>query len=207
MSILNWISNRKWAVSAPRSRGSGDVTVKKAVAFAKAAEELPKFVVFLKKHVQYLVDTELELKSEIRGLESSTKKPLMRETLLKELWVLRYVFLHLWFFDARIAENQSDVDDNLLAIRSACKFALNDNGKSDYLPWLEDGFVAYAGSRELSFSGLSEIKAHILETVSEKIPLIAFQCTEGRLGGDLYEGVQELIMNTIERDKMSFPNW
>lgn len=177
--------------------------VEKGLAFAKAAEELPKFVALLKGYVQILLGTEPEIKHEAEHLAFRTKKHLAIDDLLKELWVLRYVFLHLWFFEVRIPKSQSDVDDNLLVIKWACKLALKDNNKSGNLPWLEDGFVEYAGSKELRFSELEEIKSHILEKVSEKIPLIAFQCTGGRLGGDLFEGVEELIMATIQKDKKS----
>lgn len=82
--------------------------------------------------------------------------------------------------------------------------SLEDISKSDYMIWLEAGFVEYSRTKELKLSSLQETKSHILEKVSEKIPLIVFNATEGRLGGELHDGVMELIKATVEKDRRVF---
>ncbi|MFH1335323.1 MAG: hypothetical protein ABII96_02305, partial [Candidatus Zixiibacteriota bacterium] len=96
---------------------------------------------------------------------------------------------------------------NIALITRAFQDVLDNKGKSDYLPWLERGFVEYAGTNQLKYSNLKEFESHYPERWAEKIPLIVFECTEGRLGGELFESVLELIKTTIENDKKTFESY
>jgi 6-phosphogluconolactonase/glucosamine-6-phosphate isomerase/deaminase len=44
----------------------------------------------------------------------------------------------------------------------------------------------------------------LTERVATEIPTTVFNVTGGRLGGELYEGLLRLIMETVELDKKSF---
>lgn len=204
MGIFNWISNNKKSKSNSGTPHKGEVTVEKVLAVTKIAEELEQFAVFLKNYLKNILNTEIEIREEIDLLTSRTGQNLKKESLMRELWVLRYTFLHLWFFELKSPKNQSELEDNFFLVKWAFKSALADNDKSNYLPWIETGFIEYADTKELKFPHLEEFKSKILKKISEKIPLIVFEATDGRLGGELHDGVMELIMTTVQQDKKVF---
>lgn len=204
MGIFNWISNNKNSNSNSTTSHKGKITAEKVLAVTELANKLEKFAVFLKNYVKIILNTETEIKKKFEELTAKTKQNLLKESLMKDLWILRYVFLHFWFLELKVPENQSELEDNLLLIKWAFKSALGDINKSDYMTWLETGLIEYTGTKELKFSSLQESKSHILEKVSEKMPLMVFNATKGRLGGELHDGVMELIMLTIQQDKKVF---
>jgi transposase len=203
MKIFNWFSNHKDDNSSKPNHG-GRITVKKALAFAKEAERLGKFYVFLKRYIEFLLSTEGEIEAKIKEIKDRTKQNLKDEQLIKELWILRYAALHVWFFDLKPPNNQNEVKENSTLIYRAFQSVLESNEKSDYLSWLDKGFAEYSGANELNFNDLKKFKSHFSEKLAEKVPLIAFECTEGRLGGELHDFVIELIMITIQKDQKAF---
>lgn len=203
MKIFNWFSNRKDDNSSTSNHGKR-ITVEKARAFAIEAEKLRKFYVFLKRYIEFLLSTEKEIEAKIKGIKESTSQNLKDEQLVKELWILRYSILHIWFFDLKPPKNQNEVKENITLINHAFQIVLENNGRFDCLSWLKKGLFEYAGTNEINFSNLNKINSHFTGKFAEKVPLIAFECTEGRLGGELHDFVIELIMTTIQKDQKAF---
>jgi hypothetical protein len=166
----------------------------------KLVKELNTFLIFLEEYVTKLAGSEDEIKTKIQAIQDKTKQNLKAEQLLNEIWVLRYVSCVLWFFGLKPPQDQKDVEINLALINKAF---LNVKETADYFPLFAKGFVEYAGE-ELEFSKIKELERKITEKIAEKIPSIAFDCTEGRLGGELHDFVLELIMTTVMQDKELF---
>jgi hypothetical protein len=202
MGIFNWISNNKKDNRA--ASNSGKITVEKALDFAKTYEELKPFFALFIHFFKYLLNSEKEIGVKVKDIQSKTQQNLKEEQLSRELWILRYVCLHVWFFDLKQPKNQTELSDGLLVINSALKNVLQDRNKLDYLPWLKKGFSEFTNVDELNFKSLKTFKEDFSNKLAEKIPHIAFECTEGRLGGELHDFVIELIMTTIQRDQKVF---
>jgi len=203
MKVFNWFSNRKDDNSSTVNHGKR-ITVEKALAFDREAEKLGTFYVFLKHYVEFLLRTEKDIEAKIKEIEESTSQNLKHEQLVKELWILRYSILHIWLFELKPPKNQNEVKENITLINHAFQSVLENNGRFDYLSWLNKGFVEYAGTNELHFSNLKKSKSHFTGKLAERVPLIAFECTGGRLGGELHDFVIELIMTTIQKDQKAF---
>ena len=62
----------------------------------------------------------------------------------------------------------------------------------------------YVGTDEFNFNNLRKFKSHFAEDLAEKINSIVFDCTGGRLGGELHDSVIELIMTTVQKDRKAF---
>lgn len=167
----------------------------------KIIEELKKDIEFLQVYVEYFLSTKEKIKNDIKKIKSKTGQNLKDEQLIKDLWILRYVFLHLWFLGSKTPKNQNELDADIALIDRAFQTFKE---TSTYLTWLKKGFIEYAGTDQLRFSDLKKFESDVLEKISEKIPLIAFECTEGRLGGELHDFVIELLMTTVGRDKKIF---
>lgn len=203
MKIFDWFSNRKNDNSSMTNHEKR-ISVRKALAFAEEAEKLGKFYLFLKHYIDFLLSAEKEILAKIQEIKDRTKRNLKEEQLVKELWILRYAALHIWFFDLNPPKNQNEVKENFTLINRAFQSVLENNEKSDYLSWLDKGFADYAGVNEVNFDNLKKFKSHFTEKLAEKVPLIAFECTEGRLGGELHDSIIELIMTTIQKDQKAF---
>ncbi len=203
MNITNWFSNHKNDNPSATSRG-GKINVKKALVFAKEAEKLRKFYIFLKHYVEFLLSTDGDIAIKIKGIQEKTNQNLKDEQLKKELWVLRYAALHVMFFNFKAPKNQDEVKENLALINHAFQNILENCGKTSYLSWLKNGFAEYVGADELNFSNLESFKTHFPEKLAEKVTRVAFECTEGRLGGELHDFVIELMMATVQKDKKAF---
>ena len=167
----------------------------------KIAKELEADMIFLENYIIALLNCQEEIDKKINKIKIKTKQYLDEEKLKKELWVLRYAFLHLWFFNMKPPKNQNELEVGMSLINHAFQ---DIKATSDYLPWLTKGFIEYSGTDQLKFSNLEELKTNITEKGLEKIPLIAFECTKGRLGGELHDFVIELIMTVIMQDKRIF---
>ena len=203
MNLFKWFSNRKDDNSSTANQVKR-ITVEKALAFAREAEKVGKFYVFLKHYIEFLLSTEKEIEAKIKEIKESTSQNLKDEQLVQELWILRYSTLHIWFFDLKPPKNQNEVKENITLINHAFQSVLENNRRFDYLSWLNKGFVEYVGTNELNFSNLKKINSHFTGKLAEKVPQIAFECTEGRLGGELHDFVIELIMTTIRKDQKAF---
>lgn len=185
MKIFKWIQNNK-----PQKSSS-----------SKEVEKLAKYLIFLKNYVEAIFNTQKEIETRIEQIKIKTKQNLKDEHLIKEIWILRYAFLYLWFFNIKPPKNQNELTENIDLINRAFEDV---KGTTDYLPWITKGFVEYAGINQLTISNLEESKSHVMEKAAEKFPLIAFECTEGRLGGELHDFVIELLMTTITQDNKVF---
>ncbi|OWK27052.1 MAG: hypothetical protein US76_00290 [Parcubacteria group bacterium GW2011_GWA2_38_13b] len=203
MKILNWFSSNKNGSPSTTGRG-GKITVAKALAFAKEAEKLGKFYVFLKHYIDFLLSTEREIATQVKAIQEKTNQNLKGDQLIKELRILRYAATHVWFFDIKVPKNQNEVKENLSLINHAFQNILENHGKTSYLSWLKNGFSEYAGVDELNFSNLKSFKNNFSEKLAEKVSQIAFDCTEGRLAGELHDFVIELIMTIVQKDQKAF---
>ena len=168
------------------------------------SEKLKKYVIFLENYTQAILNTEKETETKIEQIEANTKQRLKKEQLVKGLWILRYAFLHLWFSNIKPPKDRDELTENNKLIAHAFQNALDKENKTDYLLWLTKGLAEYIGDNELKSKDLKEFESHFIEQIAEKIPLIAFDCTEGRLAGEQYDSVIELIQTTIENDKKIF---
>lgn len=203
MKIFNRFSNHKNDSPLATGRG-GKITAAKALAFAKEAEKLGKFYIFLKHYVEFLISTEEEIATKIKAVQEKTNQNLKDDQLIKELWILRYSALHVWFFDIRTPKNQNEVKENLSLINHALQNVLENYGKTSYLSWLKNGVAEHVGADELNFGNLKSLRNNFSEKLAEKVPQIAFDSTEGRLAGELHDFVIELIMTTIQKDQKAF---
>lgn len=203
MNILSWFSNHKNDNPSSTSRGR-EINVKKALTFTKKVEKLRKYYIFLERYIEFLLSSDEEIAIKIKAIKEKTNQNLKDEQLIKELWVLRYAALHVWFFNLKAPKNQDEVKENLALINYTFQNALGNREKTIYLSWFKNGFAEYVGADELNFNNLKSFKTHFPEQLSEKIVQIAFDCTEGRLGGELHDFVIELIMTTFQQDKKAF---
>jgi len=199
MKIFNWLSNKK----DRQTSNSSKITAKQVLDISKTYEELkPYFALFL-HFFKSVLGSEKEIEQKVKEIQTKTRQNLKEDQLFKELWVLRYVCLHIWFFDLKPPKNKTELSDELLVINSALKSVLKENNKLDYLPWLKNGLSEFAEG-ELNFNNLKDFRKNFSDKLADKIPHIAFDCTEGRLGGELHDFVIELVMTTIQEDQKVF---
>lgn len=199
-NIINKINNARrkaFEKTLPQGKTTDDV-------IKEETEKLKKFLIFLENCIEFIISTEDIMKNKIEEIEINTKQPLEKEQLAKELWVLRYAFLYLLFFEIKFPGNENEIVENNKLINYALNDVLNKNNKSDYLPWILEGFAEYINADELNIKKLKELKSDFAGKVAEKVPLIAFNCTGGRLAGEQHDSVLELVMTTIGEDKKSF---
>lgn len=199
MGIFNWFSNKRDG----QTISSGKITAKQVLDFAKTYEELKPFFALFVHCFKYILASEKETEQKVKDIQTKTQQNLKEDQLFKELWVLRYVCLHIWFFDLKPPRNKTELSDELLVINSALKSVLKENNKLDYLPWLKNGLSEFAGG-ELNFNNLKDFRKNFSDKLADKIPHIAFDCTEGRLGSELHDFVIELVMTTIQEDQKVF---
>lgn len=199
MGILNWFSNKKDG----QISGSSKITTKQVLDFTKTYEELKPFFALFTHCFKHILASENEIEQKAKEIQVKTQQNLKEDQLFKELWVLRYVCLYIWFFDLRPPKNKTELSDELLVINSALKSVLKESNKLDYLPWLKSGLSEFADG-ELNFNNLKDFRKNFSDKLADKIPHVAFDCTEGRLGGELHDFVIELVMITIQEDQKVF---
>jgi hypothetical protein len=199
MKIFNWFSNKKDG----QTSGGGKITAKQVLDFSKTYDELKPYFALFVHFFKSVLDSEGEIKQAVKEIQVKTQQNLKEDQLFKELWILRYVCLHIWFFDIKPPKNKIELSDELLAINSALKSVLKEKNKLDYLPWLKNGLSEFADG-ELDFNNLKNFRKNFSDKLADKIPHIAFECTEGRLGGELHDFVIEMVMTTIQEDQKVF---
>jgi len=199
MGIFNWFSNKK----NEQTSNSSEITTEQVLDFAKTYEELKPFFALFVHCFKSMLDSEKEIKQKVKEIQTKTQQNLKEDQLFKELWILRYVCLHIWFFDLKLPKNKTELTDEFLVINSAFKSVLKEKNKSGYLAWLKDGLFEFADG-ELNFNNLKNFRKNFPDKLADKLPHIAFECTEGRLGGELHDFVIELIMTTIQEDQNVF---
>ena len=199
MGIFNWFSNKKDG----RTSSSSKITAKKFLDFTKTYEELKPFFALFIHCFKSILDSEKEIEQKVKEIQAKTQQNLKEDQLFRDLWVLRYVCLHVWFFDLKPPKNKTELSDELLVINSALKSVLKEKNKLDYLSWQKDGLFGFTDG-ELNFNNLKDFRKSFSDKLADKIPHIAFDCTEGRLGGELHDFVIELVMTTIQEDQKVF---
>jgi hypothetical protein len=199
MGIFNWLSNKKDG----QTSSGGKITTKKVLDFAKTYEELKPYFALFVHYFKSVLGSEKEIEQKVKEIQTKTQQNLKEDQLFKELWILRYVCLHIWFFDLKPPKNKAELSDELLVINSALKSVLKEKNKSDYLPWLKNGLSEFANG-ELNFNSLKDFRKSFSDKLADRISHIAFECTEGRLGGELHDFVIELVMTTIQEDQKVF---
>lgn len=211
--LLIWVISLLWAIGkhegitkTAKNEGTpsgGKITTKKVLGFTKTYEELKPFFALLTHYFKSVADSEKEIEQKVKEIQSKTQQNIKEGQLFKELWILRYACSHVWLFNLKPPKDQTELSDELLVINSALKTVLKEKNKLDYLPWLKDGLAEFTLS-ELNFSNLKNFKKNFSDKLAEKIPHIAFESTEGRLGGELHDFVVELVMATVQRDQKVF---
>jgi len=199
MGIFNWFSNKK----DEQTSSNGNITANQVLDFVKTYEELKPFFALFVHCFKSILDSEKEIEQKVKEIQAKTQQNLREDQLFKELWILRYVCLHIWFFDLKPPKNKTELADELLVINSALKSVLKEKNKSGYLIWLKDGLFEFADG-ELNFNNLKSFRKNFPDKLADKLPHIAFECTEGRLGGELHDFVIELVMTTIQEDQNVF---
>jgi len=134
MGIFNWFSNNQG-----QSTNKGKITAKQVLDFSKTYEELKPYFALFVHFFKSALDSEKEIEQAVKEIQTKTQQNLKEDQLFKELWILRYVCLHIWFFDLKPPKNKTELSDELLAINSALKSVLKEKNKLDYLPWLKNG--------------------------------------------------------------------
>lgn len=165
---------------------------------AEEVKKLEKYLIFLINYVQAISDSQKEIKAKIEKMKINTKQQLREEQLLKEIWILRYASLFMWFFCVKEPKNQAEVKENIALINRAFQSV---KSVSDFLPWLKEGLLPFTEGEELKFDNLKKFKSKFPEVFAGKMATIAFECTEGRLTGEQHDSVIDLIKTTIEDDK------
>lgn len=181
----------------PRGSSAEDAVNKEVI-------KLKKYHLFIEDYINFILRTEKEIEEKIREIEIKTEQHLVKDELVKGLWILRYAFFHFLFFETIPSNNANDVVAYLKLITHALRKVLNKANKSNYLPWLSEGFSEFMESDELEYRNLKEFKSNFAEQIAERTALIAFRSTEGRLGGEQHDSVIELVMTTISSDKEYF---
>ena len=199
MKIFNWLSNKKDG----QTSGGGKITAKQVLDFSKTYEELKPYFALFVHFFKSILGSEKEIEQKVKEIQTKTQQNLKEDQLFKELWILRYVCLHVWFFDLKPPKNKTELSDELLVINSALKSVLKEKDKLDYLPWLKNGLSEYTDG-ELNFNNLKNFRKNFSDKLADKIPHIAFECTEGRLGGELHDFVIEMVMTTVQEDQKVF---
>ena len=167
-------------------------------------EKLKKHYIFLATYIEYIFNTEKEIEEKIIQIENKTKQYLKKEYLAKELWILRYAYLNSWFLQMEPPKNEKEFTVYNELISYAFQNVSNYKVRSDCLTWLTNSFAEFADTNQLKFDNLKEFESNFTERIAEKISSIVFESTNGRLGGDQYDSVLELIMTTIEKDNRYF---
>lgn len=200
MKLLDWLFGPPKQKSVPQKK----ITVAKAMAFSKEYEKVKKLANYLNHCINQLALNETKIEAVVEEMKSKTNQEVDKEKLLKEIWIIRYSSLFVFFFDFNFPKNQKDLDMYLKLFEHCFESILALHGKTNYLSWLKTGFAEYAGTDKFEIYSLKLVKSNFTQKIAEKIPLIAFDCTGGRLGGELHDSIIELIMTTVQRDQKVF---
>lgn len=171
---------------------------------AEESKKLKKYFTFLSVCIKFLVDTEKLLKDKITEIEASTGQEVKIDHFLKEMCILRYTILYLVFFEIKQPKNKADVIENNKLIDYVLKNILEKEKNLDYYKLIKLEFPKFIGMDEIKFTDVKNLSHILASTIAEKIPLIVFDSTGGRLGGEQHDLIMELIMTTVSRDKKFF---
>lgn len=171
----------------------------------KEAKKLMKYYAFLANIIEIYFNNQKDINAEIAQIEERTKQQLDKDTLVKELWILRYAYLHLWFLNLLQPKHRNGLNLDISPNTSLVFRAFQENKNTNsYLPWLIKGFDYFTDGNQLKFDNLEKLEEHFNKCLSNKIHLIAFNSTGGRLGGEQYDSVVELVMKVVECSRKIF---
>jgi len=171
---------------------------------AEESKKLKKYFTFLSVCIKFLADTEKLLKNKITEIEASTGQEVKIDHFLKKMWILRYTILCLVFFEIKHCENEADVIENNKLIDYVLKSVLEKEKKLNYYESIKLEFPKFIGLDEIKFVDVKNLSHTLANIIAEKIPLIVFDSTGGRLGGEQHDLIMELVMTTISKDKKFF---
>lgn len=171
---------------------------------AEESKKLKKYFTFLSVCIKFLVDTEKLLKDRITEIETNTGQEVKIDHFLKEMWILRYTILYLVFFEIKQPENEADVIENNKLVDYVLKSVLEKEKKLDYYKSIKSEFPKFIGMDEIKFADVKNLSYILANIIAEKIPLIVFDSTGGRLGGEQHDLIMELVMTTVSKDKKYF---
>lgn len=160
-----------------------------------------KYIHFFEYQIDAFLNSEAEIINRIDDIEARNHQKLLKEKLFKELWTLRCIFFYLWFLNLFTPITHDELNENLSTMNQVIVKVLNNKGKLDYQEWLLQDMAEYFDN---SWTNYEKFHEEVLDKISEKMPRIAFECTEGRLAGELHDSVVELIMTTIQEDQKKF---
>ena len=158
----------------------------------------------LSRYVRYLIESEQDIKRRITILQIKSGQGADELKIIRPMWVMRYALTHIWLLNRDQPKDQNSLDVDFALVRKAFDMVLSGGENSDYRNWLESDARQYMGGAPLEFQELKTFKSQALQTVAEMVPRIAFEATGGRLGGDLFESIMALAMETVEKDKATF---
>lgn len=171
---------------------------------SKVAEEVDRLrsqLNFLQDYVSSLISLEPELVNQVIEIESETGQNLEEEKFFSEIWNLRYSFLSLWFMQIFKPNSQNELEVLISLIdRSFESFEIT----KTYLPNAKKQFAEFAGMQKLEIGKLKKIEDRITNAVAAKISRAGFDCTGGRLAGELHDFVVTTLMKSVEQDRNIF---
>ncbi len=160
-------------------------------------QELQVFFNWLNFCLDLIFKSQSAIEAQITQIKSRHQQNIIENLLSKEVLILRCAFLYAMFFKLQPAKNSQDFSVNTQLFRRSLENTLKRNGRPYDAKLIINEVYQY--TTEDNFQ--SEVFS---ERVGERVPLIVFESTEGRMAGELYDAITELIQNTIEEDKKSF---
>jgi hypothetical protein len=170
----------------------------------KTLDKLRSFWGFLSNHVEYLIKTEKSIKDGIPELAETYNQPILEEQFTKELWINSYINVHKWFFDLMEPQNNEELALTLDVVSGVFERTLEKHDKKDYMLWLNNGLNNFYGKDKLIFNDPKLLDTLYTEQLAKRFTTIAYEVTEGRLGGKLYEGVLTSIMLLMKVERKQF---
>lgn len=173
-------------------------------AIEEEAKKMGAYYQYLLLCFKYIHKTEVEIKKKIEYLRKATNQNILDEMLLKELWILRYAYLIFIFTGISNPKKDVEVQTDLKLADKALEDVLKENEQHNNLKWLREGITDFLGGPEIDLQSFKKFRANFASEMSGIITHAAFNCTEGRLGGELHDGIIDLMQSTIETDKEYF---
>jgi hypothetical protein len=145
----------------------------------------------------YILNNQVSLDEKINKIKTDYEVNILEDLLSKEVLIMRCAFLYTWFIKSEPAKDDKDISINLKLYHRALQRILKIHNRAQDMTWITEEVDKYIGVGEFDFEQFTSY-------VGEKMATIAFEATEGRLAGDIYDAVVELIQSTVMEDKSVF---
>ena len=186
-------------------RKAVEKTLSKGKTLEQVASEMTQrfkqYIVFLEKKITDILSSTEEMQEKINNIEIQTQQKLEKDQLAKEMCILRCTFLASWFFDVYEVKNEKEFNTAVKLILHALEQVVSRQNENRYVPWLAKEVSNHLSTNEHGFTSLKKFQSDFAENVGERIARIVFDSTYGRLAGEQYDAVVELIQTTVEGDK------